>query len=231
MNFRTISACVFTLAILLLSTATQAQKKPNLKKNDYLITITTVYGDVEIRLYDETPLHKQNFVKLAQQGFFDSCTFHRVLDGFVIQGGDPYSKPSGGGQVGTGGPGYTIPAEIVPEFKHRRGALAAARQGDAVNPKRESSGSQFYIVLPKQGTPHLDQQYSIFGEVVRGMEVADKIAQQKVDRQGKPSEDIFMKVKCELIPRKSLEARYGFKYPVPEKKKKKKKEAATATQK
>lgn len=223
-HHRGILLLLFSVFLLLSQGSAWAQKKPNLKKNDYLITITTIYGDIEVRLYDEAPLHKANFVKLAQAGFFDSCTFHRVLSGFVIQGGDPSTKPGGSGVPGTSDVGYKIPAEILPDKKHTRGMLAAARQSDAINPNRESSGSQFYIVLPQAGTPHLDGSYTIFGEVLKGMEVADKIAQQKVDRSGRPSENIYMKVTCQLLSRKSLEARYGFKYPEPKKKGKKGKE-------
>lgn len=114
------------------------------------VLIKTTAGDIKIKLYNETPKHRDNFIKLAQSGFYDSLLFHRVIKNFMIQGGDPNSKHAAKGQqLGTGDPGYTIPAEINPKFIHKKGALSAARKGDEVNPNKESSGSQFYIV---QGT-------------------------------------------------------------------------------
>jgi cyclophilin family peptidyl-prolyl cis-trans isomerase len=120
--------------------------------------ISTEYGDIYVKLYDETPKHKENFLKLAQEGFYDGTTFHRVIKDFMIQGGDPNTKEGGTGQPGTGGPGYTLPREIVPKYFHKKGALAAARQGDQVNPQWESSGSQFYLVQGKKWSDaELDQ--------------------------------------------------------------------------
>ena len=114
------------------------------------VKIHTTMGDITVRLYDETPLHRDNFVKLVQEGYYDGTLFHRVIKDFMIQGGDPDSKGAPSDRMlGTGGPDYTIPAEILPQFVHKRGALAAARQGDEVNPERRSSGSQFYIVWGK----------------------------------------------------------------------------------
>jgi peptidyl-prolyl cis-trans isomerase B (cyclophilin B) len=114
---------------------------------DYLVTIKTEYGDMHAILYDETPKHKDNFIKLAQEGFYDSTLFHRVMKEFMVQGGDPNSKGiAPGARLGNGGPGYNIPAEFNKKYYHEKGALAAARQPDQVNPERESSGSQFYIV-------------------------------------------------------------------------------------
>lgn len=130
--------------------------------------ITTEHGDIKIELYSEkAPKTVANFKKLAQDGFYDDLTFHRVIPGFVVQGGDPKGN-------GTGGPGYTVEAEIDPSLKHVRGAVATARRGDRVNPERRSSGSQFYIVLAPQ--PHLDGAYTIFGQVIEGMDVVDQIA-------------------------------------------------------
>lgn len=144
-----------------------------------LLKISTDDGDMIVKLYKETPLHRDNFVKLAKSGFYDDVLFHRIIKGFMIQTGDPYSKDSTQiSRVGTGGPGYTIPAEILPQFSHKKGALAAARRGDAVNPAKESSGSQFYIVQDEEGCKHLDGEYTIFGEVIEGMEVIDKIADE-----------------------------------------------------
>lgn len=139
--------------------------------------INTTEGTIVVRLYEETPLHRDNFNKLVSQKFYDGVLFHRVIKGFMIQTGDPLTKdPTKAGSYGTGGPGYTIPAEILPQFTHKKGALAAARRGDAANPKRESSGSQFYIVQDEGGCSHLDGQYTIFGETLEGLDVVDKIA-------------------------------------------------------
>ncbi len=184
------------------------------------ILIHTPYGTMRMRLYCETPIHSENFLKLAREGFYDSLLFHRVIPTFVIQGGDPNSRNAKPGQVlGQGGPGYTLPAEIKPNLYHKRGAVAAARLPDNVNPERRSSGSQFYIVLgrryteeelnrieqrmgikftPEQrkiyttigGTPFLDGQYTVFGEITSGMEVADKIASLPRDPYDRPKQDV-----------------------------------------
>lgn len=184
--------------------------------------IETEYGNMKVELYDSTPKHKENFIKLAKEGFYDSLLFHRVIPGFMIQGGDPDSKAAQPGQpLGQGGPGYTISAEIG--AVHTRGALAAARLGNQANPQRESSGSQFYIVAgqkfdenvlnqmeqqtgvqytPEQrqaylengGYPPLDGEYTVFGHVVEGMEVIDKIANVERDRMDRPVKDVRMKV-------------------------------------
>lgn len=139
--------------------------------------IETSLGTITIKLYDETPKHRDNFRKLALEGYYDGILFHRVIKGFMIQTGDPYTKdPSKSDLYGTGGPEYTIPAEIMTQFTHKKGALAAARKSDMVNPKKESSGSQFYIVEDSNNCVHLDGQYTIFGETVKGLDVVDKIA-------------------------------------------------------
>ena len=236
------------------------------------IKISTSLGDITVRLYDETPLHRDNFIKLAKEGYYDGTLFHRVIKDFMIQGGDPESKGAPAGkQLGVGGPDYTIEAEIHPELIHKRGALAAARQGDEVNPERRSSGSQFYIVwgqtynqgqlqqLSKQivmqqtqqifnamalehreeimqmrrdrnreglmalqdklaseaeakakatatgltegqkqayssigGTPHLDGQYTVFGEVVEGLDIVEKLQNCATSRGDRPVNDITM---------------------------------------
>lgn len=239
------------------------------------VKIQTTLGDIVVRLYDETPLHRDNFVKLASEGYYDGTLFHRVIADFMIQGGDPDSKGAPAGkQLGTGGPGYTVEAEIKAGLYHKRGALAAARQGDEVNPERRSSGSQFYIVwgqvynegqlrqysrqmemqqmqstfnalamqhrdeimqmrrerntaglqelqeklaaeaqaLVKQqggagmsdeqkriystvgGTPHLDGQYTVFGEVEEGLDVVEMIQQTATARGDRPVDDIQMKM-------------------------------------
>ncbi len=188
-----------------------------------MVLIETTLGNIKVKLYDSTPEHKKNFLKLAKEGYLDSTLFHRVIPGFMIQGGDPDSKRAQPGQpLGMGGPGYTIPAEFG--AKHFRGALSAARQPDQVNPEKRSSGSQFYIVqngpVPQQqldqiiqmkgiqytpqerdyyltvgGYPALDGDYTVFGTVVEGLDVVDKIAFAQRDPRDRPLQDISMKVK------------------------------------
>lgn len=233
------------------------------------LDIATSAGNIKIRLYDDTPQHRDNFLKLAKEGYYDGVLFHRVIDGFMVQTGDPDSKDAPeGAMLGSGGPAYTVPAEIVyPKHYHKYGALAAARTGDEMNPERKSSGSQFYIVtgkkyLPQQlsrmeemsvqkqlqsyfmdlqrqhmdtirqlrlakdsvglenlrqeliketeanvkpvtmteeqvrdyttigGTPHLDGQYTVFGEVLEGMDTVEKIQKAETDGRDRPKEDI-----------------------------------------
>jgi len=179
-------------------------------KKEEIVTISTHLGDITILLFDETPLHKANFLKLAKSGFYDSISFHRIIKDFMIQTGDPNTKPAGDmSRIGTGGPGYTLPAEIVAHFKHDKGMLAAARLGDAVNPKRESSGSQFYIVQSAKGAHHLNGTYTIFGKVIKGIETVDKIASVQVGQGGMPLEPIYMKVTVQKVSLKKLQEEYG----------------------
>lgn len=256
----------------------QTSKKNNkMNKPTPQVQISTSYGDIVVKLYDETPAHRDNFLKLAREGMYDGTLFHRVIKGFMIQGGDPDSKNAAPGQqLGSGDVGYTLPAEFVyPTYYHKRGVLSAARQADQVNPERRSSGCQFYIVwgevyTPEQlqqfearqnqsrgqqifdelaqqhidsiramydrndqqglmalqnklvaetekrlktepgfhfteeqvkayttvgGTPHLDSQYTVFGEVVSGLDVVEKIQQAATDSRDRPLEDIKMTVK------------------------------------
>lgn len=224
----------------------QNAKKVKPPKKDQLILLKTEFGDMLLRLYDDTPLHKANFIKLAEEGFFDGTTFHRVIKEFMVQGGDPYSKdPAKKKLAGTGGPGYTIDAEIHPHYFHRKGVLAAARQPDNVNPKRKSSGSQFYIVQgrafkPEEisraeqnirrtlgpdfkfsesarkayeevgGAPWLDQQYTIFGEVITGLEIVDQIGGLKVSGGNKrPLKDLTMTMEVIEMKRKKIIKQYG----------------------
>lgn len=282
----------FFVLLLLISSCAQDNKK------DYIVTIKTSYGDMVAVLYDETPKHKANFIKLAKEHYFDSMLFHRVIQGFMIQGGDPDSKKvQPGGQLGNGGPGYTIDAEFVPKFFHEKGALSAARQSDQVNPLKASSGSQFYIVhgtvistaeveslrldqmqlmtglrkmfedpankplldslnqlyysgdMPAYqkrltelaprvekatglsivkniseekikvyttvgGAPHLDDQYTVFGKVIKGLDVLDKIAAVQKDGRDRPLEDVRMTVTVEELSRKKITKEYGYQYPV-----------------
>lgn len=143
--------------------------------------IATPAGAFVVRLSDETPVHRGNFKKLAAEGFYDGTAFHRVVRGFMIQGGDPNSRDDDPANDGQGGPGYTLPAEIVPGMSHTVGALAAARQGDPVNPDRRSSGSQFYVVTGPNAA-HLDGAYTVFGHVVEGLDVVDRIQQAETPR-------------------------------------------------
>jgi peptidyl-prolyl cis-trans isomerase B (cyclophilin B) len=204
------------------------------RKRDVLIQ--TNYGDIVVRLSDFTPLHRDNFLKLVKVGFYDSILFHRVIQNFMIQAGDPNSRQAEARKpLGNGGPGYTVPAEFKPTLFHRKGVIAAARMSDSLNPTKASSGSQFYIVQGKTftdpeldsleisrlsgrkipveyrevyktigGTPHLDQNYTIFGEVVKGLEVVDKIAAVKTSSgpdRNRPLEDARI-IKVTLIKRK-----------------------------
>jgi peptidylprolyl isomerase/peptidyl-prolyl cis-trans isomerase B (cyclophilin B) len=160
-----------------------------------IVTLITPEGVMVIKLDAvAAPKHAENFKKLVKEGFYDGTTFHRIIPQFMIQGGDPLSKDQAKrSEHGTGGPGYTIPAEIGK--KHKRGSLAAARQGDQVNPKRNSSGSQFYIVIDEMQCRQLDGQYTVFGEVIEGMDVADKIVAKPRDARDNPKEPVTMKAK------------------------------------
>jgi len=190
--------------------------------NKEIVVIETRLGTMELELYEETPKHKENFLKLVEEGFYDSLLFHRVIPGFMIQGGDPDSKNANAGQrLGMGGPGYTVDAEIG--AAHVKGALSAARRGGAANPEKKSSGSQFYIVtgtpvtaaqlnqmeqrkginytdeeralyLEQGGTPQLDGEYTVFGRLISGFEVAEKIAAENRDAADRPLKDIQMQV-------------------------------------
>ena len=286
---KTITACF--VFILLMSSCAQDSKK------DFVVTIQTSYGDMVAILYDETPKHKANFVKLAKEHYFDSLLFHRIIQGFMIQGGDPDSKKAQPSQnLGSGGPGYTVDAEILPNYFHEKGALSAARLGDQANPQKASSGSQFYVVqgtvlsqadvdnlrfdqnqlmtglrkmfedpankplldslnqlyysgdMPAYqkhlfqlaprcekatglviikpvseekakayttmgGAPHLDGQYTVFGKVIKGIEVIDKIAAVQKDGADRPNADIRMTVSVEEVSRKKITKEYGYVYP------------------
>lgn len=204
------------------------------RKRDVLLQ--TTYGEITLRLSDSTPLHRDNFLKLVKKGYYDSTLFHRVIQDFMIQSGDPKSKNATAGQpLGNGGPGYTIPAEIRVSLFHKKGVLAAARMGDNVNPQKASSGSQFYIVqgkiftdagldsleiarlagrkLPDEhrsvyktigGSPHLDQNYTVFGEVIKGLDVVDRIAAVQTSKgqdRDRPLVDVRI-IKAKLVKRK-----------------------------
>ncbi len=207
--------CLLAAAVFVLSACSGDNKK-------YII-IETEYGNMKVELFNSAPKHKANMLRLAKEGYYDDLLFHRVINGFMIQGGDPNSRnATAETALGSGGPNYLIDAEIgSPHFK---GTLAAARTGDFVNPEKKSSGSQFYIVqgtpqsreslksiahqkgiqyseaqiqkyLSLGGTPMLDQEYTVFGEVVEGMEVIDKIASVPTGGADRPVHDVKMKIK------------------------------------
>jgi len=211
-----------SLIFTLLSPGLNAQdQKAQLEQ---LIKIETTLGDMVIKLYNETPLHRDNMIKLIEEGFFKDHLFHRVIKDFMIQGGDPHSVGAEKGQrLGAGNLGYTIPAEFTENLVHKKGALAAAREGDQLNPEKASSGSQFYIVQgrvfsPKElnimvqrgliktsqemvpiytalgGTPHLDGSYTVFGEVLIGLEVLDRIAASETDSYDRPLDDVVYSI-------------------------------------
>ena len=176
----------------------KVEKKLSDLGEEPIFDIVTNYGTITIKLYKDTPLHRENFAKLALSGFYDGLLFHRVINGFMIQGGDPLTKdPANADRFGTGGPGYTVPAEILPQHRHKKGALAAARRGDAANPMKESSGSQFYLVQNEQSCAQLDGQYTVYGETIEGLDVIDKIAAVETDRRDRPVAQVkIIKVKA-----------------------------------
>lgn len=153
-----------------------------------VFNIITNMGTIKVKLYSGTPKHRENFAKLAFSKYYDGIIFHRVINGFMIQGGDPLTKDiyADPAKYGTGGPDYTIPAEFVPEYTHKKGALAAARRGDAANPLKESSGSQFYIVQNESTCAQLDGNYTVFGQTVEGFDVIDKIAAVETNNRDCP---------------------------------------------
>ena len=173
------------------STATATMEKKMIEEPEF--DIVTSKGTMRIKLYSMTPKHRDNFVKLVNEKYYDGVRFHRVIEGFMIQTGDPYSRDTAKVNLwGQGGPDYTVPAEFVNQYWHKKGAIAAARKGDLANPKKSSSGSQFYIVHDENACLHLDGQYSIFGEVIDGLEVIDKIATVETDYYDRPMEDVFI---------------------------------------
>lgn len=194
------------------SQAQQVAKPKPPKGKDTLVVIGTAFGEMTLVLFPETPEHRKNFLRLASQNFYDSTTFHRIIKGFMIQGGDPNSKDSIPFNDGQGGPGYTIPAEFNPAFNHRQGALAAARMGDQVNPEKRSSGSQFYIVENPQGTPFLNMNYTVFGHTIKGIEVVSTIAEQPKGMADRPNKDIKMWVKLLPMKKEKVMETYGYDY-------------------
>lgn len=173
------------------STATATMEKKMIEEPEF--DIVTSKGTMRIKLYSLTPKHRDNFVKLVNEKYYDGVRFHRVIEGFMIQTGDPYSRDTAKVDLwGQGGPEYTVPAEFVNQYWHKKGAIAAARKGDLANPKKASSGSQFYIVHDENACLHLDGQYSIFGEVIDGLEVIDRIATVETDYYDRPMENVLI---------------------------------------
>ena len=218
------SYVLFLAALLCFGTLSVSAKK---KEKRHVVRIETNMGNIRVALSDDTPLHRDNFLKLAREGFYDGTLFHRCIKNFMIQGGDPDSRNAEPGkQLGDGGTGYTIPAEFcLPYLYHWRGALAAAREPDDVNPEQASSGCQFYIVYGKKqaaadirkvramleekgieltpqmvddyymrgGTPHLDGQYTVFGEVIEGMEIVKSIQAVETDENDRPLKNVVIR--------------------------------------
>jgi len=227
------------LFILLSTTVISCSSLKIGKQKGQKVLIQTSQGDITIKLYNETPLHRTNFIKLVKSGFYDGVLLHRVINKFMIQGGDPDSKTAKPNEMlGNGDVGYSIPAELkTPKIYHKYGAFAAAREGDQVNPEKSSSGAQFYIVTGKKfspeelksmqdekifkyghandstykfspqsitdystigGTPHLDGNYTVFGEVIEGMDIVDKISKVKTNEMDRPITDVRI-IKMKLI--------------------------------
>lgn len=228
---------IFLFTILLISTFSFAQRK---SRKDYLVTLKTSFGTTHLILFDETPLHKANFIKLVNQKFYDSLLFHRIIDGFMIQGGDPNSKNAKSNtRLGNGGGNLErIPYEFKPNHVHKKGALAAARDG---NPEKKSSACQFYIVQGKKltdeeitqiaqknlmdyttqqraeymilgGTPKLDNGYTVFGEAIDNLDLIDTIAKQPKDTADRPNSDIKMSMTVKKIRKKKITKKFGYKY-------------------
>lgn len=172
-----------------------------------IIEIKTSFGTMYMWLYKETPLHRNNFLKLAAEGYYNDVTFHRIIRDFMIQGGDPNSKDADPNNDGTGGPGYTIPAEIKSNIKHTYGSIGAARTN---NPEKASSGSQFYIVTNRNGTPHLDNNYTVFGKLLSGVDIAYNISTQSKDGRDRPLQDIKMQVKVLEKTLEELKTEFNF---------------------
>ena len=201
---------VLAVACMDACTCQRQQKENNTSTTtvmEPLYDINTTMGTIRVKLYAQTPKHKQNFEKLAAEGFYNDILFHRVINGFMIQTGDPLTKDLANADLfGTGGPDYTIPAEFVPEYHHLKGALAAARKGDFVNPSKASSGSQFYIVQDENNCIHLDGQYTIFGQTVEGFDVIDKIASVETNMRDCPLEPIRILSVVKVVPEEESKA-------------------------
>lgn len=205
------------LALLWLACPAAAADRPakpaKQPSKDEVVTLTTAQGIIRLILFDDTPLHKANFLQKAKSGFYDGTTFHRVIPGFMVQGGDANSKDADPANDGLGPPGEgTVPAELAAGHLHNYGAVAAARQGDFANPQRASSASQFYLVENHDGTHFLDGQYTVFGQVIQGLDVIDKIAKLPRDGRDRPTADLKMTLKVEKLKRKKIAKLYKYSY-------------------
>jgi cyclophilin family peptidyl-prolyl cis-trans isomerase len=176
-----------------------------------IVEIATDWGNIHIWLHKNTPLHRANFIKLADSGFYNNTTFHRIIPGFMIQGGDPNSKDENPNNDGQGGPGYTIPAEILDTFRNDRGTIAAARLSNQANPLRASSGSQFYINVANNNS--LNREYTVFGRVISGMNVADSIVIRPRGINDRPLADIKMQVKILRLTKVQIQDQFAFTVP------------------
>ena len=186
-----------------------AQKK---SKRDYLVTLETTEGTMRLVLFEDTPQHRKNFLKLVKDNVYDGTTFHRVIDGFMIQGGDVNSKDQDPHNDGAGDLGYSVPAEMLPHHQHVYGALSAARMGDEVNPQKASSASQFYLVENEEGVPFLDNQYTVYGQVIDGLAIINRIADVPKDFRDRPLTDVKLKVTAKKMRKKKITKLYGYRY-------------------
>ncbi|MGI4884197.1 MAG: peptidylprolyl isomerase [Janthinobacterium lividum] len=202
--------------LLLLAPAAQAAaplaKGPRKGGKDDVVTIATPEGTIRLLLFQDTPLHRANFLQKARKGFYNGTTFHRIIDGFMIQGGDANSKDDDPTNDGQGRPGDpTVPAELGPGHPHVYGAVAAARTGGPAG--TPSSSSQFYLVENHGGTHRLDGQYTVFGQVIQGLDVVDKIAKVPKDNRDRPLTNVPMTMKVEHLRKKKITKLYGYQYP------------------
>jgi cyclophilin family peptidyl-prolyl cis-trans isomerase len=204
---------MLSVVLVVLSLPLLAAKGHKLSKKDEVVTVSTSLGTFRLILFGDTPLHRTNFLHKAKSGFYNGTTFHRVIPQFMVQGGDPNSKDNDPDNDGQGPPNEpTIAAELGAGHKHDYGAVAAARQGDFVNPQRASSSSQFYVVENHQGSHFLDGQYTVFGQVIQGQEVIDKIAALPKDGRDRPLTDLRMTMKVDKLKKKKISELYGYKY-------------------
>lgn len=198
---------ILLLGVLLWPVTSFSQGIPD-NESDYLITLNTDQGEIKMVLYDETPVHKMNFVELARAGVYDHITFHRVIDNFMIQTGDPSTR-SKSRDYDPSVIQKTLPAEIRPNIKNVYGAVGAARRD---NPQKSSNGSQFYIIENPDGAPHLDGGYTVFGQVVSGFRTIHKIAAVATDEKDRPEQDVRMTVEVDTVKRSDIERYYNYQY-------------------
>jgi cyclophilin family peptidyl-prolyl cis-trans isomerase len=206
---------VLLLALLWLAgpsfAAEKPGKRPRKSGKDDVVTVTTPQGIIRLVLFDDTPLHKANFLQKAKSGFYNGTTFHRIIDNFMIQGGDANTKDADPSNDGLGQPNDpTIPAELTPGHPHVYGAVAAARMGGPRG--TPSSNTQFYFVENHDGTHFLDGQYTVFGQIIQGLDVVDKIAKLPKDARDHPTADVKMTMKVDKLKKKKITKLYGYKY-------------------